>query len=221
MNATTIFVATDGEFTFVQQTLERLGYMFYVVHPSKVQAEDFASVPNFISDAIPIFFLLMFVEMVVAGARKQQVYSFEDFICSISLGLMQQMLTLFYKSFFIAAYVYLYNHYRLIDFQPSSALTFVLLLLSIDLTYYWFHRCSHEWHLLWIAHSVHHSGEYYNLATALRQGATQPISSGFFYLPLALLGLPPAPFVAHSQLNTLYQFWIHTEQVAALLALSL
>jgi alkylglycerol monooxygenase len=57
------------------------------------------------------------------------------------------------------------------------------------------------------------SGEDYNLATALRQGALQPLCGWPFYLPLALLGLPPKAFSAHAQLNTLYMFWIHTDLV--------
>jgi hypothetical protein len=59
----------------------------------------------------------------------------------------------------------------------------------------------------------HHSGEDYHLATGLRQGALQPLFSWPFYMPLALLGLPPHAFAAHAQLNTLYMYWIHTDLV--------
>ena len=65
----------------------------------------------------------------------------------------------------------------------------------------------------WSGHSVHHSGEDYNLATALRQGALQPLFGGPFYAPMAWLGYPPQAFAAHEALNTLYMFWIHTELV--------
>mmetsp|Transcript_34940 Transcript_34940/g.93472 ORF Transcript_34940/g.93472 Transcript_34940/m.93472 type:complete len:352 (-) Transcript_34940:11-1066(-) len=71
----------------------------------------------------------------------------------------------------------------------------------------------HEWHVMWIGHSVHHSGEDYNMATGLRQGVVQPMMGWIFYIPLALLGLHPAPFRAHAQLNTLYMYWIHTDLV--------
>ena len=83
----------------------------------------------------------------------------------------------------------------------------VAYLLVVDLGYYWFHRLAHEWHIIWASHSVHHSGQYYNLATALRQGAMQDFWSWWIYLPLALLGFSPATFIAHRGLNTLYQFW--------------
>ena len=90
-------------------------------------------------------------------------------------------------------------------------------MLGYDCGYYWFHRIVHEYHFLWaLGHSVHHSGEDYNLACALRQGAGQGFTSWPFYLPLALAGFPPAAFAAHSQCNTLYQFWVHTEMVGRL-----
>ncbi|KTF75891.1 hypothetical protein cypCar_00048766 [Cyprinus carpio] len=69
-----------------------------------------------------------------------------------------------------------------------------------------------ELNILWAAHQVHHSSEYYNLSTALRQSVTVQFSSWAFYLPLAL-AVPPSVFAVHIQLNLLYQFWIHTELV--------
>ena len=84
---------------------------------------------------------------------------------------------------------------------------------SRDLGYYWFHRTLHEWHLLWSAHAVHHSGEDYNIGTGLRQGVLQPLFSWPFYLPCAFLGIHPHTFAAHAQLNTLYMLYIHTDVI--------
>src|SRR6185436_1375495 len=53
----------------------------------------------------------------------------------------------------------------------------------------------------------------YNLAVALRQALTTEFTAFPFYLPLALVGVPPLVFVTAHALNTLYQFWIHTELV--------
>lgn len=82
--------------------------------------------------------------------------------------------------------------------------------------YYWYHRTLHEFHVMWASHSVHHSGEDYNLATGLRQGVFQPFWAPPFYCWMALLGFPPAAFAAHAQLNTLYMYWIHTDVVSRL-----
>ena len=73
--------------------------------------------------------------------------------------------------------------------------------------------CSHEVRFLWAAHVNHHSSQRYNLSTALRQSWTTPFTSLLFWWPLALLGFPPAMILATIAINTLYQFWIHTELI--------
>ena len=62
---------------------------------------------------------------------------------------------------------------------------------------------------------VHHSSEYYNLFTALRQSLVQHYMSAMFYLPAALV-ISPTALAIHVQFNTLYQFWIHTETIPKL-----
>jgi len=68
--------------------------------------------------------------------------------------------------------------------------------------YYVAHRLMHEWHALWIGHSVHHSGEDYHLGTGLRQGVAQ-FTNWLCYIWLALLGFHPHTFSAHLQLNVM------------------
>ncbi|MCA9698445.1 MAG: sterol desaturase family protein, partial [Myxococcales bacterium] len=75
------------------------------------------------------------------------------------------------------------------------------------------HRWSHEVNFLWASHIVHHQSEEYNLTVALRQSAFQGLFSIWLYLPLALVGVPPLVYVFSSQINTIYQFWIHTRLV--------
>ena len=64
-------------------------------------------------------------------------------------------------------------------------------------------------------HVVHHSSQYYNFTTALRQSVIQAYFSFLFYLPGAVV-VHPLAYAAHGQLNTLYQFWIHTETIPKL-----
>ncbi|KAK6734093.1 hypothetical protein RB195_017706 [Necator americanus] len=59
---------------------------------------------------------------------------------------------------------------------------------------------------------MHHSSEYYNLSTALRQGAVQDVAMLFFDL-LQAIAIPPNIFVVHRYLNIIYQFWIHSSAV--------
>jgi hypothetical protein len=87
------------------------------------------------------------------------------------------------------------------------------LFLLTDFAYYWAHRMSHEINLFWGGHVVHHQSEEYNLSVALRQSSFQVVWTFAFSLPIALLGFNTLDFALISALNTLYQFWIHTETI--------
>jgi len=63
---------------------------------------------------------------------------------------------------------------------------------------------------------VHHSSEYFNLSTALSQTSTGVLFSWPFYLPMALLGVPPVVFAVVALIDLLYQYWVHTELVGKL-----
>ena len=62
---------------------------------------------------------------------------------------------------------------------------------------------------------VHHSSEFYNLSTALRQPWT-PFSSLPFWLPLAFLGFSPWMILLQQSVSLVYQFCIHTERIGPL-----
>lgn len=65
-----------------------------------------------------------------------------------------------------------------------------------------------ELNILWAAHQVHHSSEYYNLSTALRQSLTQQCTS--WVRSLALL----APFETSTQIShATYWLWISSNEV--------
>jgi len=110
---------------------------------------------------------------------------------------------------------------RIFDRAPvrlddSSWLVRVAALVGVDFCYYWFHRMHHDVRILWAAHVNHHSSERYNLSTALRQSWTTPVTGAAFYWPLPRLGFDPAMILVLSAINTLYQYWIHTELVGRL-----
>jgi len=63
---------------------------------------------------------------------------------------------------------------------------------------------------------VHHQSKNYNLSVALRQVSTEPILGFVFYLPLALIGLPPQQLLLTVLVVLFYQFWIHTEHIPKL-----
>jgi sterol desaturase/sphingolipid hydroxylase (fatty acid hydroxylase superfamily) len=96
---------------------------------------------------------------------------------------------------------------------PSTAwYTWVLAILGVDLLFYAYHRIAHRVRLVWATHQAHHSSQYFNFATALRQKWN---NSGeiLIWIPLPLLGVPPWMVFASFSLNLIYQFWVHTERI--------
>ena len=172
--------------------------------------------PNYIAFAVPFFFALMAVEVLLARRRGLALYRFGDAVADVSTGMTQQVALVFFKKAgLFAAYLFVYRH-RVLDLPEGSALTWIVGGLLVDLAYYWWHRLSHVVSFLWAAHVVHHSSEDYNLAVALRQSVLTPWTVVPFHLPLALLGVPPLVMLAVDSANTLYQFWIHTQLVGKL-----
>lgn len=105
-------------------------------------------------------------------------------------------------------YLELFGSWRLTDFPADSSLALALTIVLYDFAFYWAHRISHRVNLLWAAHVVHHQSEDFNLSVGFRL-ALHPIFYFFFYLPLALLGVPPRVFVAAGLLHALWQFLTH------------
>lgn len=213
--------------------------MFYIVPPSELAlGEGDTAPPYLLLRGIPMFFVFIALEAAalpalralaratgakdgsaLAAAAASRGYRLNDGICSALLGTFQQIGLMLFDiagiSLEVTFYTWVYDHCRLatIDAKATPLLAYVGLMFGKDLGYYWAHRFLHEWHFMWVGHSVHHSGEDYNLATGLRQGVWQPVVGWPFYLPLALAGFHPVAFHAHAQLNTLYMYWIHTELV--------
>ena len=162
--------------------------------------------------AIPVFFLLIGVELVWSAWTHRKVYRFNDFISNLGCGIGSQIVGAFSKAFIFAAYLFVFDRFRVFTLE-NSAITWITAFLLVDLLYYWFHRLSHEVNFLWAAHIVHHQSEEYNLSVALRQSWFQGLFSWWFYVPLAFLGFHPLVILTVAAVNTLYQFWIHTKAV--------
>jgi alkylglycerol monooxygenase len=172
--------------------------------------------PNYIALAVPFFFLLIGLELVVAHRQRRAAYHFADSIADLGCGITQRVCLLFFEALLLLLYVQLYQHARLVDLGRYPLLAWLVAFVAVDFIYYWWHRASHRANFLWAAHVVHHQSEEFNLAVALRQSVLTPLTFTPFAVPLALIGIPPLIYATVAALSTLYQFWIHTELVGKL-----
>lgn len=168
--------------------------------------------PLYILLAIPFFFLLIGLELLIGHLRKKKWYRFNDAITNLNIGIGQQAVNLMFKALLLGAYVYIQQNWAFFYIGPS-VWSFLACLVLFDFFFYWAHRWSHEINFFWGAHVVHHSSEEYNLSVALRQSWFHNLIAFFIFLPIPFLGFDPIPFFAAAAVQTLYQFWIHTKAI--------
>ena len=162
--------------------------------------------------SIPIFFILIGIELIIQHFSKRNIYRLNDAITNLSCGITSQITGVFIKIGTIALYQLIYEHFAIFTI-PVTWWSVTILFVMADMLYYWGHRMSHQINLFWGSHVVHHQSEDYNLSVALRQSSFQTIWTFGFYLPLAVIGFDTLTFALITALITLYQFWIHTETI--------
>ncbi|HAN30442.1 MAG TPA: sterol desaturase family protein [Myxococcales bacterium] len=167
-----------------------------------------------IAMAVPMFVVLIGIESWIGRGRG--IYRFSDAVIDLSCGLASRMFHLFDFVVVVGVYTWVYQHAAYIEIEGTPWWLWIVAFVAVDLLYYCWHRASHGVNVLWAVHAVHHQSEDYNLAVALRQALFSSLTGLPFYLPLAVLGVPPLVFGTCNALNTLYQFWIHTELIRTL-----
>ena len=167
--------------------------------------------------ATPFFIISIILEIVLSrfGALKAH-YETKDTAVSLTMGLVSSVAGLLTAGASFAGAMGIYQH-RLFTIPMTAIWAWVLVFLLEDMTYYWFHRLSHERRFWWAAHVNHHSSQHYNLSTALRQTWTGGLAGTWaLWLPLSLIGFPPAMVLIQKGVSLVYQYWIHTEAIRRL-----
>ncbi len=167
--------------------------------------------------AIPAFVLLLVVETIsfrLDPDRDLMGYDTRDAATSLSMGLANVVIAAFWGLVVIAVYAGLY-HLSPLRMPANRWWTYALLFLCDDLAFYWYHRVSHEVRVFWASHVVHHSSQYFNLSTALRQPVVV-VTTLPFWAPLALLGFAPWMIFTMQSISLIYQFGLHTERIGRL-----
>ncbi|WP_299073355.1 sterol desaturase family protein [uncultured Paraglaciecola sp.] len=169
---------------------------------------------NIILYAVPFFFLLIFLELLLEKIKGTDYYRVNDAINSLTAGVLSRMTGIVKQLFPLSIYVMIYEQLAFFNLAQSWWVWLIAFVLY-DFCYYWNHRLGHEMNLLWASHVVHHSSEEYNLTTALRQSGSS-FFSFVFYIPMALMGFDPVVLITVGSLNLIYQYWVHTRHIPKL-----
>lgn len=178
--------------------------------------------PDLTVIAIPLYVVTMAWEILLVWRRPradERGYTVKDTATSLTMGLGSLVIAAALAAVQLG-FLLFFSQFAVLDAGAGLTsdswmiriATWIGLFVLVDFCYYWFHRVHHEVRLFWAAHVTHHSSQFYNLSTALRQSWT-PLTSWAFYIPVMLVGFTPAQFAFAYSLNLIYQYWIHTERI--------
>ena len=171
-----------------------------------------------VSLAVPVFFVLIAIELAADRIRHRDCYHLADAISNLSCGMVSTGTRVFFGFLGVLAYTWTLEHCAPVRLGPSWPVWLFALVLY-DFCYYWQHRLGHTVGLFWAAHSVHHQSEEFNLTTALRQPGMGAFTNWIFYVPMALGGIPLQVFGVVAVAQLFYQFWPHTQLIGRMGAL--
>ena len=171
---------------------------------------------NILLITIPIFLVLIVVEVSYGVWKKDQKHSYMDTISSLSSGFTNLMVDILGLGIIIFSYPFFYERLKIVELEESILLYF-LAFICVDFASYCHHRLKHSINIFWNMHVIHHSSEEFNLACALRQSITNNLGIGILFLiPAALLGVPAKIISILGPLHLFGQFWYHTRHIGKL-----
>lgn len=174
---------------------------------------------NPVTYAAPFFLLTILIELAALKWLDHDDnttgYAMKDARASISMGVLSLIFLTAFKVVTFFAFVAVFAYLAPWELPTDTWWYWILVILGVDLGYYWHHRFSHRVNIAWAGHQAHHSSEYMNFGTALRQ-KWNPWFEFFFWLPLPLLGFAPWTLYVAFGFNLIYQFYVHTELIGKL-----
>lgn len=171
--------------------------------------------------AAPFFILTLLLELAafkwLESDEEMKGYEAKDARTSLLMGAGSVFFLTAFKVLTLVLFIAVSVHLAPWHLVADTWWYWVLLMVALDLAFYVNHRFVHRVRIGWAAHQAHHSSEYFNLSTALRQ-KWNPWTEALFWLPFPLLGFEPWTLYVAFSFNLVFQFFVHTERVNKLWA---
>lgn len=166
---------------------------------------------NMLLIAMPIFLLLIMVELFWQVVVKKEPHNVIDAISSLTSGMTNILKSTLGISLVIISYPWLEKHLSVVEWPQGSVWPYLITFVFMDFTGYWIHRLQHRVNFFWTHHLVHHSSEEFNLPCALRQQISVLTNIySIAMLPLAVIGIPHEVLLLIGPIHLFSQFWYHT-----------
>ncbi|XP_030606234.1 alkylglycerol monooxygenase isoform X2 [Archocentrus centrarchus] len=119
--------------------------MFFMLTPNESSFQKVEEVPQYVQQATPFFVGLMVLELLLGLVKTgAPVITIGDGITSLSAGMVSRLPLLLMRGCELSAYIYVWDHYRLVELPWDSAWTWWFTFLGVDFCYYWVHRFAHD-----------------------------------------------------------------------------
>jgi sterol desaturase/sphingolipid hydroxylase (fatty acid hydroxylase superfamily) len=169
--------------------------------------------------AVPFFILTLLIEIAafrfLETDEEMRGYERKDARTSLLMGVGSLVSSTVFKISTLVVFVAVSVHLAPWHLPTDTWWSWALLVLGLDLAFYLQHRFVHRVRIGWAAHQAHHSSEYFNFSTALRQ-KWNPWAEALFWLPFPLLGFAPWTLYVAFSFNLVYQFFVHTERIGTM-----
>lgn len=164
---------------------------------------------------IPVLVLLFIIEVIHSYKEDKHLYTRKDTLNNMAIGIGYFACNMLSKGllFFVFQWASKFSLFHI----SQTWYVWIIAILAADLSFYWYHRASHEVGWFWAIHVVHHSSEEFNLSVAFRLPWATNISGSFlFWIWMPLIGFSPITTLLCIQLCLFYQTFLHTETVRKL-----
>jgi alkylglycerol monooxygenase len=104
---------------------------------------------NFVPYAIPVFLLMIVLELGYGLLKGNNTYRVNDSINSLSMGLLSTVTKFVFLNIGALVFAQISREYAVWSFDINSLGHWLLAILLYDFLYYWFHRISHERQFFW------------------------------------------------------------------------
>ena len=165
---------------------------------------------------VPMFIILIVIEIIYGHIKKKQTHTFMDTLSSLSSGMTNILKDILGLVVVIISYPYLLSKLSVYNME-NNVLVYIVAFICLDFSGYWTHRLNHKINLFWNQHIIHHSSEEFNLACALRQSFSDLLGyTALFLIPAAVLGVPSDVITLLAPVHLFGQFWYHTQHIGKL-----
>ena len=161
--------------------------------------------------SIPIYAILIPVEIVLSHFCNWRFYSWKETAINIYLNLLNAGIDILLRG--VALFILIYfSHYHL-PIRWTPGWYWVVLLLAEDIFFWLEHYVDHNVRLFWAVHVTHHSSEEFNLSTGFRSSVFMPFYRYIYFIPLTLFGFQPIDILFMYALTQTYGILVHTRAV--------